>query len=148
MENKSSNNALSVAKYIATTNNIKSLVKLQKILYFTYIDYLKITDKKLFNEEFEAWIHGPVCREVFNYVRINHDIEFKSIKPLEVLEEDKKIIQKIVKNYINFESDELIFLTHETEPWKKARKGLSAEEYSDKKIDFQDINEYAKNKKF
>lgn len=39
-------------------------LKLQGILYFLASYYAKITNKKLFNENFETWTHGPVLSSV------------------------------------------------------------------------------------
>ena len=47
-----------------------SPMKLQKLLYFVYRDYLKETDELLFSERFEAWPSGPVLPSVYS--------EFKS----------------------------------------------------------------------
>lgn len=39
-------------------------LKLQGILYFFALHYVKITNKRLFNENFETWTHGPVLPSV------------------------------------------------------------------------------------
>lgn len=39
-------------------------LKLQGILYFLASHYAKITNKKLFSENFETWTHGPVLPSV------------------------------------------------------------------------------------
>ncbi len=41
-------------------------LKLQKLLYFVYRDYLKHTDQHLYAERFEAWPYGPVLRSVYD----------------------------------------------------------------------------------
>ncbi len=45
-------------------------MKLQKLLYFLYRDYLKKTKVSLFSERFEAWKYGPVIASVYN--EFNH----------------------------------------------------------------------------
>lgn len=40
-------------------------LKLQGILYFLASYYAKITNKKLFNEDFETWTHGPVLPSIY-----------------------------------------------------------------------------------
>jgi uncharacterized phage-associated protein len=40
-------------------------MKLQKMLYFLYRDYLKETDIPLFAERFSAWKYGPVLESVY-----------------------------------------------------------------------------------
>lgn len=40
-------------------------LKLQCVLYFLASHYAKITNKKLFNEDFETWTHGPVLPSIY-----------------------------------------------------------------------------------
>jgi uncharacterized phage-associated protein len=40
-------------------------MKLQKMLYFLYRDYLKQTKDPLFTERFSAWKYGPVLESVY-----------------------------------------------------------------------------------
>ena len=42
-----------------------SQMKLQKLLYFLYKEYLQRTDKPLFSERFEPWTYGPVVSDVY-----------------------------------------------------------------------------------
>lgn len=41
-------------------------MKLQKLLYFLYRDYLQKTKEALFSERFEAWKYGPVLASVYS----------------------------------------------------------------------------------
>ncbi|GLG01578.1 hypothetical protein Alches_16180 [Alicyclobacillus hesperidum subsp. aegles] len=41
-------------------------MKLQKLLYFIYRDYLQQTGKPLFAERFEVWKYGPVISSVYH----------------------------------------------------------------------------------
>ena len=38
--------------------------------------------------------------------------------------------------------DRLVYLTHSQRPWNNARKGLDAFEYTDEKIDLNDMFDY------
>lgn len=40
-------------------------MKLQKMIYFVYRDYLVRTNRSLFNERFETWKYGPVLPSVY-----------------------------------------------------------------------------------
>lgn len=40
-------------------------LKLQGILYFLASHYAKITNKRLFKENFETWTHGPVLPSIY-----------------------------------------------------------------------------------
>jgi uncharacterized phage-associated protein len=41
-------------------------LKLQKLAYYAYCWYLANNDEKLFDEDIEAWDHGPVVRDLWN----------------------------------------------------------------------------------
>lgn len=62
-------NAMDVAKYIIRhCNSLErpiSNLKLQKVMYFAWIDYYAQKKSYLFNEEFCAWKFGPVIPEVY-----------------------------------------------------------------------------------
>ena len=41
-------------------------LKLQKLLYYVQAWFLGIEGKRFLNTSFEAWVHGPVSRDVFD----------------------------------------------------------------------------------
>ena len=41
-------------------------MKLQKLTYIVYKEYLKKTDTPLFSERFEVWQYGPVLRSIYD----------------------------------------------------------------------------------
>lgn len=144
---------LSITKYIVEKHNIKLSVKLQKILYFLYIEYLKKYNKKLFEEHFEAWVYGPVVPKVFYYIQ-SHGFDFSeyydyengevvTIKKLED-EEIKKFIDNSIKKYKNNSTEELVKKSHETLPWVNARKGMPYNQPSREKIKINDLKKFAK----
>lgn len=45
-------------------------MKLQKLIYILYKEYLKKTKTRLFEEKFEVWKYGPVIHEVYVAFRI------------------------------------------------------------------------------
>lgn len=49
-----------------------SPMKLQKLLYFTYRDYLKKTNQLLFSERFAAWPYGPVLPSIYDEFKSFH----------------------------------------------------------------------------
>ena len=58
-------NVFDVAKYILEKKGTMSTMKLQKLCYYAQAWSLVWDDAPLFDEEFEAWANGPVCRELF-----------------------------------------------------------------------------------
>ncbi len=41
-------------------------MKLQKLCYYCQAWYLAWNNEPLFDEEFEAWASGPVCKELYD----------------------------------------------------------------------------------
>ena len=54
-----------VAEYILFKYGPMSHLKLQKLLYFVQGYHLAYFGKPLFEDDFEAWVHGPVSRKLF-----------------------------------------------------------------------------------
>lgn len=56
--------------------NDLTMLKLQKLLYYAQAWYLvnKGKNKRLFIGKFEAWVHGPVNREIFNRFKETHSL--------------------------------------------------------------------------
>ncbi len=57
--------ARNIIRYSNSINAPVSNLKLQKLLYFAWIEYYKKTGTYLFNEEFSAWQFGPVVPEIY-----------------------------------------------------------------------------------
>ena len=71
-----------VVKYILNKYGEMSAMKLQKLVFYSQAMSLVWDDVPLFDEEFEAWAKGPVCRELFNAHKgkfMLHDSDF--LKP-------------------------------------------------------------------
>ncbi|PIK32373.1 hypothetical protein CS954_03080 [Bacillus siamensis] len=125
--------ALEIAKYFIsksfpeTSENITNL-KLQKILYYAQGNYLAENglDKPLFNEELQAWIHGPVVPEVYHEFKIYGFNEIPKTQnncshlPLPVT----SFLDRIWDKYKSYTGKELEDMTHDELPWRNARNGL------------------------
>lgn len=78
--------AKDVAKYILTVQPMTHL-KLQKLLYFAYEEFLKKTGTKLFSDKIFAWDHGPVVQTVYTEYK-----KFGSKMIFQEVEDDKELI--------------------------------------------------------
>ncbi|MDE6741908.1 MAG: DUF4065 domain-containing protein [Muribaculaceae bacterium] len=149
-------NADIIADYIITRLNADdgvSLInlKLQKLLYYVQGWSLGITKEKFLNCDFEAWVHGPVCREIYerfkssknlySYIlnddRIYEEGEFESIT-----KEDRDFVDYILDNYAGFSGAELESMTHKERPWIEARNGCSPMDACQNKISDSTMMEY------
>lgn len=60
--------ALDIAKLLLSIQPMSNL-KLQKMIYLVYADYLERTKKKLFREDIVAFQYGPVVESIYHYYK-------------------------------------------------------------------------------
>lgn len=106
--------------------------KLQKLLYYAQAWHLALDDSPLFDDDIEAWIHGPVVPSVYReYKRYGF-----SPLPCTTLREEtenvpeRELLDEIWNVYGKYDADYLEALTHSETPWQDARGDLEAHEWS------------------
>lgn len=116
--------ALDVAKYIITycfnQNKPISNLKLQKILYFLWVDFYKQTQKSLFKENICAWQLGPVVPEVYYEFCSYAGLPITKMFNLDSLinKEQQGTINNIIDKYIDSSAYSLVEKTHKVgTPW-------------------------------
>jgi len=120
--------------------------KLQKLLFYSQAWNLVFNKKKLFSEDIEAWVHGPTVPIVYVEYKdfgsrpISKDIDTSEFDKINKIE--KKLLDEIWDVYGKYDGDYLEELTHNEEPWQKARKGLEIDESSNNTIDEDVMGEY------
>ena len=102
-----------------------SNMKLQKLLYYAQGFYLAMYDKALFQDEFEAWEHGPVIPNLYRkFSKYGSSAipkpEFFTFRPY--TDEEKEFLREIYNAYGQFSAWALSEMTHKTLPWKNARR--------------------------
>ena len=127
-------------------------LKLQKLVYYAQAFYLAKYGKELFEEDFQAWIHGPVLPELYNdYSKFRYNpIQVPDLDNVETIIEKagKKItkhLNDVCKNYFDFSAYKLEHMTHDEDPWKIARGNLSPNIPSKEIISKSSMKEYYKN---
>lgn len=116
-----------VAKYFLFKANESedsriSNLKLQKLIYYAQAFHLAIFEQPFFNEELEAWTHGPVCPDVYHqYKNFGSDpIILEEEINLEIFSPDQLDLLEEVNNIFGqFSAWKLRNMTHEDEPWKE-----------------------------
>lgn len=125
--------------------------KLQKLVYYAYAWTLTLTNdssnklnNRLFDDgKFEAWIHGPVIRRLYaEYADFGFNGITKEPKEPKFAEDIEDILNQVWDVYGEYTADQLESMTHQEDPWKKARKGYSPLENCDKEISDEDIFNY------
>ena len=119
-------NVFDVAKYILEKCGSMTPNKLQKLCYYAQAWHLAWEDKPLFGEDFQAWVNGPVCKELFNMTKGKFSVDVND-EPGDINnlnEIQKEDIDKVIEYYGNKTPQWLSQLTRMEEPWQKARKGV------------------------
>lgn len=121
-------------------------LKLQKLVYYAEAWSKTVLDKELFEEDFQAWAHGPVVRSVFD--RFNGSgwdaLPLPDSEPIEFTEEVEGLLNDVMSIYGQHSAKYLENLTHSEDPWIIARDGKEPEEKSDKVIPKESMVEYYK----
>ena len=140
--------------YIAianTTGDLLTNLKLQKLVYYTQAWHLAFFDKPIFDDDFQAWVHGPVLADLYHQFK---EFRWEPIKSelgeteLKVFNESmngniKEIVNDVIlKYYYTLTAYQLELSTHNEDPWKNARKGLAIDDSSEKVIEKNDIKSF------
>lgn len=136
--------ATELAQYVIAYNDefgdLVTNKKLQKLLYYIAAWGLVYFEDGIIDDDFVAWVHGPVCVVAYNeyksfgysplkidyngsastYIKHFIDSHKEELNFVEKLE----LINAVLQKYSPFSSMQLELLTHSEEPWKEARKGL------------------------
>lgn len=122
--------SLELAKYIicrmAEKGERINHLKLQKLLYYVQAWHMVYTEQPLFEEDFEAWLHGPVLRNVWNYYK-TFSVMFDNLPcdehyNVDLTEEQQEIIDDVLDEYGERSGYYLECLTHAEGPWQEARR--------------------------
>ncbi|MDM1295304.1 DUF4065 domain-containing protein [Sphingobacterium sp. N143] len=114
-------------------NQDLSVLKHQKLLYYVQAWYLAFNGKPAFDGKFEAWVHGPVNREIYNLYKDSHSIYAElGLVDIKTSDFNKNLDQDIINHlnsvlevYASLSGSELEELTHREKPWLEARGGIS-----------------------
>lgn len=123
--------ALNVAEYFLTCvhpedDEAMSNLKLQKLVYYAQGFHLAIHGEPLFEEEIEAWTHGPVVPELYHHYKqygggaIPWPEDFDSAK---FGEETLELLDEVYQVMGQFSAWKLRCLTHEEPPWTCTAQG-------------------------
>ena len=136
MKKDSQITALDVSKFLLSLKSMTNL-KLQKMIYLVYAEYLEKTGRKLFKDDIIAFKYGPVVPSVYEYykdngrnnIQVDKDEEIFAqeitlpmvlARFLQSLDEKNVIdsIQSTFEKYGQLTASELVAITHRKgTPW-------------------------------
>lgn len=136
-----------IIKFAHDHQGFISNLKLQKLLYYAQGWHLAIYKKRLFDDDIEAWIHGPAIREIYRkYKKYSyHNIDEEVEEYPEFSPKIKEFLDELLDEYFPLDAYQLERMTHKEEPWLKARNGLPVDAPSDVKLDINDMDIYFTN---
>ena len=129
--------SLLVCEYILQRGGSMSHLKLQKILYYTQAMHLAYFDRPLIEDDFQAWLHGPVSRKVYDSVKglskLYNEVSYSPAQweaetPDKLLakmltDEQFEVVNDTIDGYSKMTSSQLENLSHSEYPWLNARIG-------------------------
>ncbi len=125
-----------LTEYILAKYGKMSHLKLQKLLYYVQAFHLAYFESPLIDDDFEAWLHGPVSKKIFDKIKdfsvLYNDIDYKgevetvvgTLKHL-LTTEQISLIDDVLIEYSSLTGTQLENLTHSEDPWINARKECS-----------------------
>lgn len=140
-----------VAHYLlkkgSTLNEPLTNKKLQKLLYYSQAWHLVFFNgKPLFNDNIEAWVHGPAIPKIYrHYSSFGYEpisVEINSSEFTKLSEEEKKLMEDVWGAYGAYDADYLEALTHREQPWLLARRDLQPYQSSNAVISLKSMQSY------
>lgn len=125
-------------------------LKLQKLLYYTQAWHLAFFDKPLFDGKFQAWVHGPVNRDVYDIYKhrkftyspiVMDDVVDKEVES-KLMPDDMLHVKNILDSYAKFSPSQLEFMTHQEDPWIQTRSGYLPYQRCENVIDEELMKSY------
>ena len=118
-------------------------LKLQKLLYYIQAWHLAHADKPIVEAKFQAWVHGPVNRAIFDRFRstkmLYSNMTLADIRPefnsnTALTDDERGFINAVLDAYGGLTGDQLESLTHQEEPWIEARGNLGPDQRCERDI--------------
>lgn len=120
-------------------------LRLHKLLYYAQGWSLAIRKKPLFDDEIQAWAHGPVVRNLYR-----HFAEHKAGvipaadygEPKKLTAEECDLIEQVWETYKGYSPAALRQMTHAETPWMTAHKGYGPADRCEEVISQESMREF------
>ena len=143
---------LIASKFVVNGGSL-SVLKLQKLLYYVEAWHVTFFDEKLFDDDFEAWVHGPVCKKVFTRFKYEHnkfiysdvsvdDLKVDTASNFRDYKDVNAHIENVLETYGKFSGAQLEELTHGEDLWLNARGDLTPNEPCETVITKESMREF------
>ncbi|MGG0175801.1 type II toxin-antitoxin system antitoxin SocA domain-containing protein [Gottfriedia acidiceleris] len=135
-----------VAKYLILKCIDITPLALQKLLYYSQSFFKLFYERNLFEDDCEAWIHGPVYRKIFDQYktyRYNPIVENVEEAVSEKLNKtEMELLDSVITNLGCYSGKILEQMTHSERPWRETRIGLDDHVACERVIEKELIEKY------
>lgn len=144
-----------VSDYIIAIANDRgafvSNLELQKLTYYLQSYFLAAYNEPLFDNDFQAWVHGPVIPELYHQYKqfgykpiLREDLNTDYIDGFEskFKPDEMELIADVINFYMPKNGWELEMLTHAELPWQEARGEMPSDEPSTNTINKATMQKY------
>ena len=154
MQPKPTINPVDLARYVIVKLGEADHLKIQKLLYYVEAWHLVFFDSSIVDEDFRAWVHGPVLLSVWHELKdystltrgvvVKKEFREKFVHKVEKqLDHDQRqLIKDVLGEYGGKTGYHLECLTHAEAPWRSARRGLAPEEKGSRKISKREMKAF------
>lgn len=125
----------SLADFILKNYGPMSHLKLQKLLFYCDAYHLAYFNEELISDKFEAWVHGPVSRKIYDRLKdrskLYSDLSFDTsnsdpqVEFNKLTSDQQDLISQILGELSTWSGLELESATHREKPWISARQGCA-----------------------
>lgn len=143
--NESNTKIDKVIKYLISRCGEITPLGLQKALYYAQGLYYAFFKEYLFEDECEAWVHGPVYKDVYHRFKdyqYNPIQQYGNITESEFSADELDVIDAVVKYVCCYRATVLEEFTHNEMPWIMARADVKDNEATNIIIDKSIIGDY------
>jgi len=152
--------SLRLAMYILAKFGSMNHLKIHKLIYYIEAYHLAYFGVSIIDDEFEAWVHGPVVTKLWHKFKdkanVYDGLVIRQKYKIPIIKELKEGLNRNQYEFINAVLTEfnkrtpyqLECLTHSEWPWVQARKGIKPHRPSSNKISKGIMKSYYKKKLF
>lgn len=128
-----------VAAYILDNYGPMTTMKLEKLTFYSQAYSLVVTGAPMFEEDFEAWVNGPVAPALYRKHKgkfLIHPGELAfAVADHEPLADDiKDLVDTVCARLAALSGNKLSALTHSEDPWVNARRGYAPSQHCEQII--------------
>jgi len=117
---------IDIASYFLSRESM-SPRKLQLLCYYAQAWSLKKLNKRITNDNFEAWLNGPTNPALYKMFKEydGNQIPMKQFNYEALAPEHLNILEHVYLYYHNLSDDELLYISKNEEPWRRTRKNTT-----------------------